>query len=65
MMQHRYADIVKWYEDLANSNPSIVKYVTSIGKSVQGRDLPAVHIAGASGDGRKIYLQCQIHARET
>ncbi len=50
---------MKWYEELASSNPGIVKFVASIGKSVEGRDLPAVHI----GTGAKqIYFQCQIHA---
>jgi murein tripeptide amidase MpaA len=64
-VQHRYADIVKWYEDLANNNPNIVKYVESIGKSVEGRDQPAVHIAGENPNGNKIYFQCQIHASKT
>ena len=64
-MQHRYADIVNWYEELASNNPTIVKYVASIGKSVEGRDQPAVHIAAAGGNGNKIYFQCQIHASKT
>ena len=65
-MQHRYADIVKWYEDLASNNPTIVKYVASIGKSVDGRDQPAVHIRGEENQsGNKIYFQCQIHASKT
>ena len=65
-MQHRYADIVNWYEELANNNPSIVKYFASIGKSVEGRDQPAVHIQGEENQSEnKIYFQCQIHASKT
>lgn len=65
LVQHRYADIVNWYENLASNNPTIVKYVASIGKSVESRDQPAVHITGASGSVNKIYFQCQIHASKT
>ena len=59
-LQHPYVDIVDWYKKLASDNPSVpIKYVESIGKSVEGRDQPAVHIG--SGD-IQIYSQCQIHA---
>ena len=37
----------------------------SIGKSVEGRDMPAVHITAATAANHpKIYFQCQIHARK-
>lgn len=52
-----------WYEDLAVGYPDIVKFVPSIGKSLEGRDMPAVHIT-ASSSPRKYYFQCQIHARK-
>lgn len=63
LTQHEYEDIVNWYHDLAESSP-IVKYIASIGKSVEGRDMPAVHITAAECDVMKIYFQCQIHASE-
>jgi len=62
-LQHEYPDIVNWYRDLSEDFPDIVTFVPSIGKSVEGRDMPAVHItAGTSADTMKIYFQCQIHA---
>lgn len=61
--QHEYEEIVNWYKDLASQNPNIVKYVESIGKSVEGRDQPAVHITSSSSTNvKRIYFQCQIHA---
>ena len=61
--QHEYEDIVKWYDDLAKQYPTILTYVESIGKSVEGRDQPAVHITGSKDPNRmRIYFQCQIHA---
>lgn len=61
--QHEYGDIVSWYEELAKDNSDFVKYVPSIGKSVEGRDQPAVHITtSTAADRKKIYFQCQIHA---
>ena len=64
-MQHRYADIVNWWLKLAEDNPDLVKYEESIGKSLEGRDMPAVRItASPNFNGKKIYFQCQIHASE-
>ena len=60
--QHKYDEIVKWYQDLADNNKYVVTYVPSIGKSVEGRDQPAVHITTNSDADMKIYFQCQIHA---
>ena len=53
---------MNWYEELSKKFPEIVKFVPSIGKSVEGRDMPAVHITASSADALKIYFQCQIHA---
>ena len=61
-MQHRYDDIVTWYQDLVGKYPELVKFVSSIGKSYEGRDQPAVHITAADAEATKIYFQCQIHA---
>lgn len=69
LLQHHYAEIVDWYKDLAESKyPDIVKFIPSIGKSLEGRDQPAVHITGLidpeKPKDKKIYFQCQIHASE-
>ncbi len=50
---------MNWYKELESNYKDIVKYVASIGKSVEGRDLPAVHIGTGA---MQIYFQCQIHA---
>ena len=58
-------DIVNWYNQLANDYGDIAWFVDSIGKSVQGRDMPALHITNAATSSPKtIYFQCQIHASE-
>lgn len=63
LSQHRYDQIVEWWRKLADDNLDLVKFVESIGKSVEGRDQPAVHItASVEPDVKKIYFQCQIHA---
>jgi len=46
---------------LAGDNEE-VKYEESIGKSIEGRDQPAVEITAAVTDVNIIYFQCQIHA---
>ena len=60
-IQHRYDDIVEWYKGLEQKS-DIVKFIPSIGKSVEGRDQPAVHITAVTDAAKKIYFQCQIHA---
>ena len=64
-LKHEYPDIVNWYEELSQNFSEIVKFVPSIGKSVEGRDMPAVHITASSADALKIYFQCQIHASKS
>lgn len=59
-----YADITNWYRTFATANPTLVRYIPSIGRSSQGRDMPAVVITGATGSVPRIYMQCLIHARE-
>ncbi len=64
--QHRYDEIVDWYKNKLGNDveKNVVKFVSSIGKSVEGRDQPAVHITAAENPENKmqIYFQCQIHA---
>lgn len=63
--QHDYEATKSWYRNLARDHRDLVRYNASIGKSVEGRDMPAVHITANHNSGRKkIYFQCQIHARE-
>jgi len=62
---HTYDEIKGWYQGLAETYPSIVTYIASIGKSFEGRDQPAVVVTGTRGTNKpSIYFQCQIHARE-
>ena len=56
---------MNWYEELSKEFPEIVKFVPSVGKSVEGRDMPPVHITASSADALKIYFQCQIHASKS
>lgn len=60
--QHPYEEIVEWYSNLATNNPTLVKFTESIGKSYEGRKMPAVSITGGSGSKKIIYSQCLIHA---
>ena len=63
VVQHDLTSIQQWYHKLATDNPSLVRYVSSIGKTVEGRDMVAVHITASSAPGRpRIYIQCLIHA---
>lgn len=64
LIQHPYGAIVQWYQEFEAKFSDLVKFVPSIGKSYEGRDLPAVHITApeSPSDSPKIYFQCQIHA---
>ena len=55
-----------WYEEMSGAFPQLTKFVPSIGKSLEGRDMPALHITATGGgeEVNKIYFQCQIHASE-
>ncbi|TPX59144.1 hypothetical protein PhCBS80983_g02677 [Powellomyces hirtus] len=63
---HRFADIVAWYKALATANPTLVTFVPSIGKTVQGRDIFAVKITSPTNAAakRQYFFQGLIHARE-
>ena len=64
LLQHEYKEIVNWYNALAANYSRIVKYVESIGKSLEGRDIPAVHFTASTSPEYTVYFQCQIHASE-
>jgi len=68
---HRFDDIVKRMQQVAKGHPTLAKFVPSIGKSREGRDIPVVHITGepkASLAGSKgkpqIWFNGGQHARE-
>lgn len=63
---HPYTEIQAWYKALAAKHPDIVKFVPSIGKTHQGRDIFVVHInfTPADKDKKQIWIQGLIHARE-
>jgi len=64
----RYDDIVGYTKSLNAQYPSITWWVESIGESVEGRPIPALHINATSGSDsgptKKIYWQAGQHARE-
>jgi len=62
----RYDDIVGYFKSLNTQYPDITWYVDSIGESIEGRRIPALHINATTGSGprRKIYFQSLQHARE-
>ena len=64
---HRFSEVVDFMENMAEFNPSIARFVPSIGKSVEGRDIPVIHIRGAKTEANKlktIWFSGGIHARE-
>ncbi|XP_042887711.1 carboxypeptidase A1-like [Penaeus japonicus] len=56
---------MEYYLREINSTHSPRISVTSIGKSVEGRDIWMVHVrSGGCAQGKSVYLECGIHARE-
>jgi len=43
---HRFGEIVRRTKELAENHPDIAEFVPSIGKSVEGRHIPVIHITG-------------------
>ncbi|KXN65435.1 hypothetical protein CONCODRAFT_12973 [Conidiobolus coronatus NRRL 28638] len=62
---HTYEEIKTWYCQHAQNNVGIVKFVPSIGKTIEGNDIFAVHLTNPNGVAKKkIWFQSLIHARE-
>jgi murein tripeptide amidase MpaA len=62
---HRYSEIVTQLKTLASQYSSIAKFTASIGKTVEGRDIPAIKIyGGSSSSPKRIWFQGGQHARE-
>jgi len=63
----RYQDIVTEIKTLASRFPNLSKFVPSIGKSVEGRDIPAIHLCSAGFENQtaqRIFFMGGQHARE-
>ncbi|KXN66061.1 peptidase M14, carboxypeptidase A, partial [Conidiobolus coronatus NRRL 28638] len=62
---HTYDEIKAWYTQHAKDNQGVVKFVPSIGKTLQGNDIFAVHLTNPNGAAKKkIWFESLIHARE-
>ncbi|KXN66904.1 peptidase M14, carboxypeptidase A, partial [Conidiobolus coronatus NRRL 28638] len=62
---HTYDEIKAWYSQAAANNTDAVKFVSSIGKTLQGNDIFAVHLTNPNGAAKKkIWFESLIHARE-
>jgi len=61
---HTFDEIVQWYQDLHEEYPSLTTFVPSIGTTHEGRDIPAFHVTAGGENTRKVWIQCQLHARE-
>ena len=58
-------EIVGWWKKLAIRYPKEVIFNESIGKSHEGRNIPAVVITSAPDDAKVIYMQCLVHASKS
>lgn len=61
---HNLADVMTYLDDLAAQFPNLAD-VTTIGTSIEGRPIRALHITGAGGPNRPtIVIESNQHARE-
>jgi hypothetical protein len=63
---HPYPEIVTAVKKGCTSAPKLCKFVPSIGKTIEGRDIFAVRITNSERNSKKaqIYIQANQHARE-
>jgi len=61
---HTFDEIVAWYKALHEEYPSLTTFVPSIGTTHEGRDIPAFHVTAGGERRRRVWIQCQLHARE-
>eukprot|EP00735_Rhodelphis_limneticus_P009228 TRINITY_DN2623_c0_g1::TRINITY_DN2623_c0_g1_i1::g.25957::m.25957 TRINITY_DN2623_c0_g1::TRINITY_DN2623_c0_g1_i1::g.25957 ORF type:complete len:457 (+),score=181.89,sp/P00731/CBPA1_RAT/34.70/7e-69,Peptidase_M14/PF00246.19/8.6e-67,Propep_M14/PF02244.11/1.3e-09,Propep_M14/PF02244.11/1.7e+03 TRINITY_DN2623_c0_g1_i1:37-1371(+) len=59
---HTYAEVQTFVKDLTTKYK--LEYMPSIGKSFEGRDIPAYIFGSNATDARTVYIQGGIHARE-
>ncbi|XP_014254080.1 carboxypeptidase B-like [Cimex lectularius] len=60
---HRLADIYGYLDYLAQTYPNFVS-VSSMGKSVEGRDIKFIKISSGNPNAKKFWIEGGIHARE-
>jgi len=60
---HTYDEIVAYLKNITSVYSKIATYVPSIGKSIEGRDIPAV-IINSGNSAKKVWLSGGQHARE-
>ena len=60
----QYAEIVNYTQSLADLYPQYATFIPSIGKSVNGRDLPVLRIKGTSNPAKTVFFSSGMHARE-
>jgi len=62
----RYSEFVDYLQQLAGQYSHIAKFIPSVAKSIEGRDIPAIRINATAGNAKakKIYFQGGQHARE-
>jgi len=63
---HRFDEIVRKTKALADKHKDNTKFVASIGKTHEGREIPVIHLSGSGGGKNKpqIWLNGGQHARE-
>jgi hypothetical protein len=62
---HRFDEIVSRTKKLAEKHPGQAKFVSSIGKSHEGRNIPVIHISGDTKSNKpQIWINGGQHARE-
>ncbi|KAK9768072.1 hypothetical protein K7432_001608 [Basidiobolus ranarum] len=67
---HPYEEVLKWLADLSKKHNELVSYIPSIGKSIEGRDIPALRITSkkninkGNAPKKQYYFQGLQHARE-
>jgi len=62
---HNYDEIVAFASSLATSYPNLITYVSSAGKSIEGRNIPLLYVnGGKNANKHKIFLLGGQHARE-
>jgi carboxypeptidase A2 len=62
---HTYTEIVEYVKGFATTYPHLATFVPSVGTSIQGRAIPAIHITNGSGTNKKkIWFNGGQHARE-
>jgi len=61
---HSYTEIVEYMTALAGRFAGLAEFIPSIGKSVEGRDIPALRIRQGKSAPKTIFFSGGIHARE-